>query len=205
MHIRELSIPDSYEITPVLREDDRGLFLEVYRHDRLSEAIGHPLDLRQVNTSVSKKGVVRGIHFADVPPGQAKYVTAAHGAVLDFVIDIRVGSPTFGRWDSVLLDTVDRRSIYLAEGLGHAFVALSEDATVSYLVSDTYNAAREHGINPLDPGVGLVFPPAAGDLILSPKDTDAPSLAEAAANGSLPRWDDARAHYASLDLTGSRS
>ena len=205
MQVRELSIPDSYEITPVLRGDDRGLFLEVYRHDRLSEVIGHPFDLRQVNTSVSKKGVVRGIHFADIPPGQAKYVTAAHGAVLDFVIDIRVGSPTFGRWDSVLLDTVDRRSIYLAEGLGHAFVALSDDATVSYLVSDTYNAAREHGINPLDPEIGLVFPPVAGDLILSPKDTGAPSLAEAAASGSLPTWDDARAHYAALNQTGSRS
>ena len=205
MRIRELSIPDSYEITPVLRGDDRGLFLEVYRHDRLREVIGHPLDLRQVNMSVSKRGVVRGIHFADIPPGQAKYVTATHGAVLDFVIDIRVGSPTFGRWDSVLLDTDDRRAVYLAEGLGHAFVALSDDATVSYLVSDTYNAAREHGINPLDPEVGLVFPPAAGDLILSPKDTDAPSLAEAAANGSLPSWDDARAHYSSLNPTGSRS
>ena len=198
MQIRELSIPDSYEITPKQMGDDRGVFLEWYRFDKLSEVIGHPLDLRQGNLSVSKKGVVRGIHFADVPRGQAKYVQAVHGAVLDFVIDIRVGSPTFGQWDSVLLDTVDHRSIYLAEGLGHAFVALTDDATVSYLVSDTYNAPREHGINPTDADINLVFPDSAGELLLSPKDTDAPGLHEAAELGLLPQFADVQAFYASL-------
>ena len=205
MQIRELSVPDSYEITPVLRTDDRGVFYEWYRFDLLEQAIGHPLTLRQANTSVSRRGVVRGIHFADLPPGQAKYVTALHGSVLDFVVDIRVGSPTFGKWDSVLLDTVDRRAIYLAEGLGHVFVALSDEATVSYLVSDAYNPDREHGINPLDPDVGLVFPDAAGELLLSPKDTEAPGLAEAAAAGLMPSYEDARAFYASLNTVGSRS
>lgn len=200
MQIRELSIPDSFEITPIQRSDDRGVFLEWYRFDLLAEAVGHPLDLRQANSSVSKKGVVRGIHFADIPQGQAKYVTAMHGAVLDFVIDIRVGSPTFGHWDTVRLDTVDRKAIYIAEGLGHAFVALTPDATVSYLVSDTYNATKEHGINPLDERVALVFPDEAGELLLSPKDTDAPSLDEAAASGLLPVWDDARRFYDSLNM-----
>ena len=142
---------------------------------------------------------MRGIHFADIPPGQAKYVTATYGAVLDYVIDIRTGSPTFGQWDSVLLDDVDRKAIYIAEGLGHAFVALTEGATVSYLVSDTYNSSREHGINPLDPDVGLVFPDEAGELLLSPKDTDAPSLADAAARGLLPEFARAQAFYASLN------
>lgn len=202
MQVRELSVPDSYEITPIVRGDDRGVFLEWYRHDVLETAVGHPLALRQANTSVSQRGVVRGIHYADVPRGQAKYVTATYGAVLDYVVDIRVGSPTFGKWDSVLLDTVDRRAIYLAEGLGHAFVALTDDATVSYLVSDTYNAPREHGINPIDPSVGLDFPEAAGELLLSPKDTDALSLSEAAAQGLLPTWDDMRRFYDSLNEKG---
>ncbi|WP_285113897.1 dTDP-4-dehydrorhamnose 3,5-epimerase [Leifsonia sp. fls2-241-R2A-40a] len=201
MQIRELSIPDSYEITPKQHADDRGVFLEWYRFDRLEEAVGHRLDLRQANTSVSRRGSVRGIHFADIPPGQAKYVTATHGAVLDYVIDIRVGSPTFGQWDSVLLDDTDRRAIYLAEGLGHCFVALTDDATVSYLVTDVYNPGREHGINPLDAEIGLRFPDAAGEPLLSPKDTEAPSLAEAAASGLLPTWEDARAFYASLDAS----
>ncbi len=202
MQIRELSIPDAYEITPKQLADDRGLFLEWYRFDRLEDTVGHSLNLRQANTSVSRRGSVRGIHFADIPPSQAKYVTALHGAVLDFVVDIRVGSPTFGQWDTVLLDDKDRRAIYVAEGLGHCFVALTDNATVSYLVSDVYNPTREHGINPLDPDIALVFPPEAGDLLLSPKDTGAPGLAEAAESGLLPTWEQARAFYASLSNGG---
>ena len=198
MQIRELSIPDAYEVTPVVRSDDRGAFLEWYRHDLMERAVGHSLDLRQANTSVSGKGVVRGIHFADIPPGQAKYVTVMHGAVLDYVVDIRVGSPTFGKWDSVLLDNVDRKAIYLSEGLGHAFLALTDNATVSYLVTDTFNASREHGINPLDEDIGLVFPREAGELLLSPKDSAALSLSEASEAGLLPKWADAKGLYTRL-------
>ncbi len=203
MQIRELSIPDAYEITPVQRADDRGVFLEWYRFDRLEEAIGHSLDLRQANTSVSRKGVVRGIHFADVPRGQAKYVTVTHGAVLDYVVDIRVGSPTFGTWESVQLDTVDRRAVYVAEGLGHCFVALTDDATVSYLVSDVYNPVAEHAVNPLDADIALRFPEGAGEPLLSPKDTEAPSLAALVEAGTLPQWDAMRQYYASLGESGA--
>ncbi|HEU5222598.1 MAG TPA: dTDP-4-dehydrorhamnose 3,5-epimerase [Candidatus Lumbricidophila sp.] len=198
MEIRELSIPDSYEITPRQFADDRGAFLEGYREGQLAEAIGHRLHVAQVNTSISKRGVVRGIHFAQIAPSQAKYVTCNAGAVLDFVIDIRVGSPTFGQWDSVLLDDVDRRAIYIAEGLGHCFVALTDNAIVSYLVSAPFNAPREHGIHPLDPTIGLAFPDAAGAPLLSPKDEIAPTLAEAEASGILPTWDEAKAFYAEL-------
>lgn len=204
MQIRELSIPDAYEITPKQHADDRGLFTEWYRFDRLEEAVGHRLDLRQGNLSVSKRGSVRGIHFADIPPSQAKYVMAPKGAVLDFVIDIRVGSPTYGQWDSVLLDDVDRRAIYVGEGLGHCFVALTEGATVSYLVTDTYNPGREHGINPLDEQIGLRFPEEAGEPLLSPKDTGAPGLEEARQAGLLPTWEAARAFYASLDTVSTK-
>lgn len=199
MQIRELAVPGSFEITPVQRGDDRGVFLEWYRHDLLAEAVGHPLDLRQANTSVSVRGVLRGIHFADVPPGQAKYVTVTRGAVIDYVIDIRVGSPTFGAWDRVLLDTVDRRAIYLAEGLGHAFLALEDDSTVSYLVSDTYRPASEHGITPLDPAIGLELPIPVDQLLLSPKDTEAPTLAAAAEAGLLPTWEATLAHTEALN------
>lgn len=202
VQIRELSIPDSYEVTPKQFGDDRGVFLEWYRFDHLEEVVGHSIDLKQANTSVSKRGSVRGIHFADIPPSQAKYVTAPHGAVLDFVIDIRVGSPTYGQWDSVLLDDVDRRAIYIAEGLGHCFVALTENATVSYLVTDTFNPGREHGINPLDPEIGLEFGIDLSEALLSPKDTEAPSLAEAAASGLLPSWEAARAYYETLNAKG---
>lgn len=203
MQIRELSIPGAFEVTPVQWKDDRGVFMEWYRFDVLSEAVGHPLELRQANTSVSKRGVVRGIHFADIPRGQAKYVTVPKGAILDYAIDLRVGSPSFGQWDVVRLDDVDHRAMYLSEGLGHAFVALTDDTTVSYLVSDVYNPAAEHGIDPLDPQIALDFSLAPGELILSPKDGEAPSLAEAQASGLLPTMELAQGYYDSLNgVTG---
>jgi len=197
--IRELSVPGAFEVTPRQFPDDRGSFWEWYRFDALAEAVGHPLDLRQGNGSVSRKGVVRGIHFADVPPSQAKYVTVMHGAVIDFVIDIRVGSPTFGQWDSVLLDTVDRRALYVAEGLGHCFVALADDTVVTYLVSEVFSPTREHGITPLDETISLEMPLPHDQLLLSPKDVEAPTLLEAQALGLLPLWDAARAFTGSLD------
>lgn len=199
MQIRELSVPGAFEVTPVQWKDDRGVFMESYRFDLLSEVIGHPLELRQANTSVSKRGVVRGIHFADIPRGQAKYVTVPKGAILDYAVDLRVGSPSFGHWDVARLDDVDHRAMYLSEGLGHAFVALTDDATVTYLVSDVYNPAAEHGIDPLDPQICLDFSLAPADLILSPKDVEAPTLAEAQASGLLPTMERAREYYEFLN------
>jgi dTDP-4-dehydrorhamnose 3,5-epimerase len=189
MHIKELKIQGAFQITPRQFPDDRGVFLESFRGDRLAEAIGHRLDVIQTNVSVSSRGTVRGIHFADVPPSQAKYVTALSGSFIDFVIDIRTGSPTFGQWDSVLLDTIDRRAIYLAEGLGHAIFCLQDDSSVMYLCSAVFNPAREHGINPLDPQVGLDLPVGVTP-VLSAKDAAAPLLHEAAEQGLLPAYDD---------------
>lgn len=199
MEIRELSIPGTFEITPRQFPDDRGVFLEYYRFDKLEEAVGHPLDLKQANTSVSKRGTVRGIHFADVPPSQAKYVTCTRGAVIDYVVDIRVGSPTFGKWDSVRLDDVDRRAIYIPEGFGHAFVALEDDATVSYLCSATYAPGREHGIKPTCSTVGLDFGIPKDELLLSPKDTEAPGLNAAKEMGILPDYEECLAFYEQLN------
>jgi dTDP-4-dehydrorhamnose 3,5-epimerase len=197
MEFRPLKIEGAFEITPRQFADDRGVFLESFRGDKLAEHIGHRLDVVQTNVSVSSRGTVRGIHFADVPPSQAKYITALSGSLIDFVIDIRVGSPTFGVWDSVLLDTADRRAVYLAEGLGHAFVALEDNTTATYLCSATYSPEREHGIHPLDPEVGLEFPDGIEPL-LSPKDAAAPSLAEAREQGLLPSYADCVAFYASF-------
>lgn len=203
MQIRELRIPGAFEITPKQFGDPRGVFLEWFKAPAFEEAVGHSLNLAQANLSVSAAGVVRGIHFADVPPGQAKYVTCPRGAVLDVVVDLRVGSPTFGQWDSVLLDDVDRRAIYLGEGLGHAFMALENDSTVMYLCSEGYNPTGEHGVNPLDEEIGLEWPTADrhGNRVtplLSEKDTAAPTLAAAKEQGLLPRYEDVLAYYDSL-------
>ncbi|MCK0116286.1 dTDP-4-dehydrorhamnose 3,5-epimerase [Isoptericola sp. S6320L] len=203
MQFRELAVPGALEITPQQFGDPRGVFLEWFKSGPFVEAVGHPLDLQQANCSVSAAGVLRGIHFADVPPGQAKYVTCAKGAVLDVVVDVRVGSPTFGRWDSVLLDDTDRRAIYLPEGLGHAFMALEDDSTVLYLCSSGYAPEREHGIHPLDATVGIEWPTTARDGSaltpqLSEKDTAAPSLHEAEQQGLLPSFDAVNDYLATL-------
>lgn len=208
MEIRGLKIAGAWEITPTQFGDPRGVFLEWFKESVFSDAVGHPLDLAQANCSVSAAGVLRGIHFADVPPGQAKYVTCVKGSVLDVVVDIRVGSPTFGQWDSVLLDDVDRRAIYLQEGLGHAFASLEDDSTVVYLCSSGYAPGREHGVNPLDPEIGIEWPATTRsgsplEFVLSEKDTAAPSLAEAAASGLLPRFADVEEYVA--ELKGTRS
>jgi len=193
--IRPMTVAGAWEVTPAQHGDSRGTFLEWYRFDTLAAAIGHPLELAQANLSVSARAVVRGIHFADVPPGQAKYVTCVTGAVLDVVVDIRVGSPTFGQWESVLLDDEQRRAVYLAEGLGHGFCALSERATVAYLCSSTYRPGHEHGIHPLDAELGIVWP--ATTPLLSARDAAAPSLAEARETGLLPRHDDCSTYIGS--------
>lgn len=197
-------MPDAYEIVPRQFGDDRGTFLEWYRHEALTEAIGHPLDLKQANCSVSVRGTVRGIHFADVPPSQAKYVTCVRGAVIDVIVDIRVGSPTFGTYDVVRLDEQRRAAAYLSEGLGHAFIALTDDATVVYLCSSVYNPTGEHGINPLDPQVGIDYAQFLGDTtpLLSPKDEQAPTLAAAAAAGLLPDYSACTSLYRSLRTDG---
>jgi dTDP-4-dehydrorhamnose 3,5-epimerase len=188
---RELSVPGAWEITPTVHGDERGVFFEWFSDREFAAMTGHRLDLRQANTSVSSAGVLRGLHFAQLPPSQAKYVTCLRGAVLDVVVDIRVGSPTFARWDSVLLDDKDHRSIYISEGLAHGFVALQDDSTVSYLCSAGYSPQREHTICPTDAAIGVDWP--VTDPTLSDRDAAAPMLAEVQAAGLLPTWDDAQA------------
>lgn len=199
MKIRPLGIEGAFEITPQQHGDSRGMFLEWYRADHLARAVGHPLDLAQANLSVSAAGVVRGIHFADVPVGQAKYVTCARGAVVDVVVDIRVGSPTFGRWEFVRLDDVDRKAVYLAEGLGHGFCALTDEATLTYLCSSTYNPTAEHSVHPLDPTLAIDWPVATP--LLSARDDAAPTLADAAEQGLLPDYGVCRDYTETLSRT----
>ncbi|HEX7106169.1 MAG TPA: dTDP-4-dehydrorhamnose 3,5-epimerase [Acidothermaceae bacterium] len=201
MEVRELAVPGAWEFTPRQFPDARGVFLEWYRADVVATAIGHPLSIAQSNQSVSRRGTLRGIHFADVPPSQAKYVYCPSGAVLDVVIDIRAGSPTFGAVDTVRLDDVDRRAVYLSEGLGHAFMALSDDAVVTYLCSTSYAPEREHGVYPLDPELAIQWPDDV-EPVLSDKDAAAPTLKQAAADGILPTYAECLAFRASLRSRG---
>lgn len=200
---KPLGIEGAWEIVPKRHRDDRGWFMEAFKQDRFKEAVGHPFNLAQVNVSHSKAGVVRGVHFSAFPVSQAKYVTCLAGSVLDVIVDVRVGSETFGKWEAVVLDSQQPSAVYLSEGLGHAFMALTDDATVSYLVSSGYAPEREHGVNPLDPALAIDWPTldASGRQIqplLSPKDEEAPTLKEAEVAGLLPTLAQAKAHSLSL-------
>ncbi|MEU9322315.1 dTDP-4-dehydrorhamnose 3,5-epimerase [Streptomyces canus] len=195
--MKPLSIEGAWVHEPSLFPDERGSFHEWFRGADFRTSTGHDLSLAQANCSVSRRGTLRGVHFADVPPSQAKYVKCVRGAVLDAIVDIRVGSPTYGQWELVRLDDETHASVYLSEGLGHAFLALTDDATVVYLCSEGYAPGREHGIHPLDPELGIEWP-ADVEPLLSDKDAAAPTLAEAATQGLLPRYEDCVAYRSEL-------
>ena len=194
MKVRELDIPGAWEITPTIHGDSRGLFFEWLKDRDFTGFAGHRLDVRQANCSVSSAGVLRGLHFAQVPPSQAKYVTCVRGSVFDVVVDVRLGSPTFGKWDSVLLDDSERRTIYISEGLAHGFLALQDNSTIMYLCSSEYNPQREHTICATDPVLAIDWPLVDGAApSLSDRDAAAPSFDEVRASGVLPTWAESRA------------
>ncbi|OLF18880.1 dTDP-4-dehydrorhamnose 3,5-epimerase family protein [Actinophytocola xanthii] len=197
MDVRELAVPGAFEFTPRVFPDERGLFVCPYQEEDFVKAVGHPLRLAQTNHSKSRRGTIRGVHFADVPPGQGKYVYCPQGALLDVVVDIRVGSPTFGAVDVVRLDPVDFRAVYVAEGLGHAIMALEDDTVISYLCSTGYNPGAEHGLNPMDPALAIPWP-AEVEVLLSDKDRLAPTLEQAREAGMLPEYADCLARYQQL-------
>lgn len=163
---------------PQIFADSRGSFFESFRKDKLSEFVGHPVEILQTNTSISQKGVLRGIHLAQVPRGQAKYVSVLSGKVMDYVVDLRTDSENFMRWEAIELSASKHNSVYIPEGCGHAFLALEDNTVVNYLVTDIYRPEREFGIHPLDTQIGLEFPLEVQELLLSEKDQKAPSLAE---------------------------
>lgn len=190
-----MAVPGAWRFTPPVFPDARGMFAAPFQGAHLRAAVGHTFAVAQANTSVSRRGVLRGLHYADVPPGQAKYVHCVAGAVLDVVVDIRVGSATYGRWDAARLDAATMSAVYLSEGLGHAFLALEDGTVTTYLCSTPYDPTAEHGVDPLDPALGLPWEQyvAREDLVLSDKDRAAPTLAGAREAAMLPTAEACRA------------
>ncbi|WNZ13268.1 dTDP-4-dehydrorhamnose 3,5-epimerase [Streptomyces sp. 11x1] len=188
MKARPLTVEGAVEFTPRVFPDDRGKFVSPYQEAAFTEAHGAPLfPVAQTNHSVSRRGVVRGVHYTAAPPGTAKYVYCARGRALDIVVDIRVGSPTFGRWDTVLMDQRDHRASYFPVGVGHAFVALEDDTVMSYMLSESYVAEHELSLSVLDPALGLPIPTDL-EPVLSERDRAAVTLAEAQEKGLLPDY-----------------
>ena len=197
MQIEPLDLPGAWLCTHEGHVDDRGTFGEWFRPDLLAEATGREFTVRQGNHVVSARGVVRGVHFSRVPPGQAKYVYCTSGSILDIVVDLRDGSPTFGAHSALTLTATNRRAVFVAEGLGHAYLAL-EEATVAYLVSETYAPQHDGAVHPFDAELALPWGADPDSLILSPADRDAPDLATAKRDGLLPSYLESLTRYEEL-------
>jgi len=186
MNVSELSIPGAYLLESPVWDDDRGFFREWFKSDDLHDA-GVEFEARQANFSFSARNVVRGLHYSLAPEGQAKLVTCVAGEVDDVIVDIRVGSPTYGRFEVVRLSADAPRSVLLPGGAAHGFCVLSESAGLAYLLSSPFNAPVELEISPFDPGVGIEWK-ITGDPVVSAKDRAAPSLERRLEAGQLPRF-----------------
>jgi dTDP-4-dehydrorhamnose 3,5-epimerase len=163
-------------LAPTVHGDERGFFVETFRADAWA-AEGVPTDFVQDNHSRSRRGTVRGIHF-QTHPGQGKLVRVARGSVFDVVVDLRRGSPTFGEWESVVLDDERGLQLYIPIGFGHGFCVLSDLADFVYKVTSYFDPATEAGFRFDDPDVGIEWPD--GELLYSERDRTAPLLAEIA-------------------------
>ncbi|MEU5289078.1 dTDP-4-dehydrorhamnose 3,5-epimerase family protein [Streptomyces sp. CA-278952] len=195
---RPLNVEGAFAFTPKVFPDERGLFVSPYQEEAFEEAVGHRLfHVAQTNHSLSSRGVVRGVHYTTTPPGVAKYVYCPRGRALDIIVDIRVGSPTFGQWDAVELDPASFRTMYFPVGVGHAFVALEDDTVMSYMISGTYVAEHELALSPLDPALGLPIPDDITPL-LSERDAAALTLEQARERGLLPDYAESRRIEATL-------
>ncbi|GAA2266076.1 dTDP-4-dehydrorhamnose 3,5-epimerase [Nonomuraea roseoviolacea subsp. roseoviolacea] len=189
MRHRRLAVEGAVEFAPEVFHDERGDFASPYQEHAFAAAVGRPLfPVAQVSRNVSRRGVVRGVHYTLVPPGTAKYVYCPAGRVLDLVVDLRVGSPTFARWEAVELAADTARAVYIPPGVGHAFAALEDRSVVCYLLSREYRKEHELTLSVFDEELGLRLPVGLGPAVLSERDRQAPTLAEAAARGLLPEY-----------------
>jgi dTDP-4-dehydrorhamnose 3,5-epimerase len=171
-------LPGLKLIQPRVFGDERGFFHETYRRDAYAAA-GIDCEFVQDNHSRSRRGVVRGMHFA-LPPGQAKLVRCARGKIVDIVVDIRRGSPTYGQWEAFELDDENLRQLFVPVGFAHGFCVLSEVADVVYKCSHYYDPELERGIHFRDPEIGIEWPLPVDELVPSERDRNAPTLADVA-------------------------
>jgi len=176
MKFIKTSIPEVIICEPLVHGDDRGYFIETFRQDKLEDYLGFQLNFVQDNESKSTKGVLRGLHYQLAPAAQSKLVRVIKGRVLDVAVDIRVGSPTFGKHVAVELTSDNHKQLFIPRGFAHGFVVLSESAIFAYKVDNYYNPSCDKGISfdDVDLKIGWILP--AELLQLSSKDLGQPGL-----------------------------
>ena len=172
--LRSLGIDGAWVYQAKVHQDSRGNFVEWFKHDLVRSQLGRDFSIMQANVSDSKRGVVRGIHFSISRQGQAKWITCTSGSIYDVVVDVRPNSKTFKKWIGVEIPAGSGTSILISEGLGHAFLSLEDDTTISYLLTTPYSPSEELAINPKDPEIGIKWP--LNSLQFSQKDQEAPFL-----------------------------
>lgn len=175
MKIISLAIPDVKLIEPDVFGDNRGFFMETYRADLFKEA-GIPTNFVQDNMSSSRKGVLRGLHFQKNPYSQGKLVRVVRGEVFDVAVDLRKGSPYFGKWVGDLLSEENKKSLYVPQGFAHGFCVVSDKAVFHYKCTEFYHPEAEGGLRYDDPTVNVEWPLPDLPKITSPKDEKAPFL-----------------------------
>ena len=186
MKITQLEIEGVWVAESPIWSDDRGFFREWFKSDSIRAATGRDFGIEQANISLSSKGTLRGIHYSIAPRGQAKWVTCVSGAIKDVIVDIRLESPTFGKWVEVELRGDSGKAVLISEGLGHGFIALEDNTAVAYLVSTSFSPTHEFEINPLDKEIAINWGMQLSDLKISDKDKKAPTLQERLIEGKLP-------------------
>ncbi len=179
MNFIRTEIEDVVIIEPKVFADERGYFMESFRQDKLEEFLGFKVNFCQDNESKSSKGVLRGLHYQLSPFAQTKLVRVIKGRVLDVAVDIRRGSPTFGKYVAVELSEENKRQLFVPRGFAHGFVVLEDETVFAYKVDSYYSPECDRGIAFDDPEIGIEWPFAKKEMNLSAKDTKQPSFKDA--------------------------
>lgn len=188
MSLKELSIAGAYVATHGVLPDERGLFREWFKADEIA-SVDKDFSVQQANYSKSSQWVIRGIHYSLAPQGQSKVVTCASGTIVDVLVDVRNGSPSYMKIEYVELSEDSGKVVYIPSGVGHGFIVESESAAVVYLTSSGYAPEFEKAICPTDKELGINWPlPVGEEGIISKADMEAPSLAQAKELGILPTF-----------------
>lgn len=198
MQARELSIHGAVEFSPRVFRDARGSFTSPFEGAAFAAATGRPLfRVEQVSCTLSDQGVLRGVHYTTTPPGMAKYLSCPRGRIRDYLVDLRIGSPTFGSVETLELSSENCRAVYVPVGVGHAFLAQERNSMVVYLLSHGYVPEHECAVSVRDPALEIPLPNDV-DVIQSERDLTAPTLARARERGLLPDYPTCRETEANL-------